>query len=51
MCPHNYNEEEMRSLKWMLTPKHKEITCNKLETTEVHSCGGEPTIPMATIIQ
>ena len=50
MCPHNYKEKEIRSLKWMLTPKHKEITSNKLETTEVHSCGYEPKIPRATII-
>jgi hypothetical protein len=35
----------------MITPKHKEITSNKLETTEVHSCGGMPKIPMAAIIQ
>ena len=51
MCPSNYKEEEIRSLKWMLTPKHKAITSNKLETTEVHSCGGELKIPMAAIIQ
>jgi hypothetical protein len=31
----------------MLTPKHKEITSNKLETTDVHSSGGELKIPMS----
>jgi hypothetical protein len=35
----------------MVTPKHKEITSNKSETTEVQSCGGDPKIPMAAIIQ
>jgi hypothetical protein len=28
----------------MVTPKNKEITSNKLETTGVHCCGGEPKI-------
>jgi hypothetical protein len=44
--PNNYKEEEIRSLKKMLTPKNKEITSNKLETTEVHSCGGEQKIQL-----
>ena len=51
MCLNSYKEEEIWSSKWMLTQKNKEITSNKLETTEVHSCGGEPKIPMAAIIQ
>jgi hypothetical protein len=35
----------------MLTPKHKEITSNKLETTAVHSGGGKRKKTMAAIIQ
>jgi hypothetical protein len=31
----NYQEEDIRSLKWMVTPKHKGITSNKLETTTI----------------
>jgi hypothetical protein len=42
VCPPNtYKEREIRFLKWILTPKHKEITSNKLKTTDVHSTGGE----------
>jgi hypothetical protein len=35
----------------MITTKNKKITSNRLETTQVHSCGGEQKIPMAAIIQ
>jgi hypothetical protein len=34
----------------MVTPKHKEITSNKLEITEVHCCGGEPKILLLQLI-
>ena len=34
----------------MVTPKHKEITSNNLETTEVHCWGGEPKIILLQLI-
>jgi hypothetical protein len=34
----------------MVILKHKEITSNKLEITEVHCCGGEPKILLLQLI-
>jgi hypothetical protein len=35
----------------MDTPEHKEMTSNKVETSEVHVCGGEQKITIAAIIE
>jgi hypothetical protein len=51
VCPNNYKEEKIMSLKRMLTPKHNEMKNIQLRTSEVHSCGGEQKKPMAAIIQ
>jgi hypothetical protein len=35
----------------MITPKHKEMTSNRVKSTKVHCCDGEQKIPIAAIIQ
>jgi hypothetical protein len=48
VCPNNYKEEEIRSLKWMITSKHKQLTSNKLGTTkEIFSGDTEGYRPMS----
>jgi hypothetical protein len=51
VCPNTYKEGEIRFLKWMLTPIHKEIKSNKLETTNAHSSGGELKMTMTALIK
>jgi hypothetical protein len=51
VCPNNYKEEEIRSLKLTITSKNKEMTSNKVVITEVHGCGREQKTTITAIIQ
>jgi hypothetical protein len=51
VCSINYKEYKIRSWKWKVTPKNKEMTSNKIETSEWHFCGQEKKIIIAAIIE